>query len=228
MLTAIITTPIFFALVLLKVSCANRPLIARLSVTGSLVTLFFSLGLVAQFDSHESGMQFVEDIEWISMLNIHYLLGVDGITIWMIPLTTFLSVVAVFYALRQKEGVRFFMILLLSLEAGTLGVFLALDTILFYIFWELMLIPTYFATECTFSTKLRYSDHRIRPGSPRRNFNRNLFFSKRKQKLLLLFKGNKMHNIFLNTEFFQERIGYMAKQIYQWIANAIHIKLFHI
>ena len=144
MLTAIITTPIFFALVLLKVSCANRPLIARLSVTGSLVTLFFSLGLVAQFDSHESGMQFVEDIEWISMLNIHYLLGVDGITIWMIPLTTFLSVVAVFYALRQKEGVRFFMILLLSLEAGTLGVFLALDTILFYIFWELMLIPTYF------------------------------------------------------------------------------------
>ena len=144
MLTALICIPILFALVLLMMSNANSSGIARISVIGSSTTFFLSLVLVWMFDSHEAGMQFVEDFKWIPMLNIHYLLGVDGISIWMVSLTTLLSSVAIFYGLRQKENLRFFMILLLVLEAGTLGVFLSLDTILFYVFWELMLVPTYF------------------------------------------------------------------------------------
>jgi NADH-quinone oxidoreductase subunit M len=78
------------------------------------------------------------------MLHINYQLGVDGISLWLVVLTAFISLIAVCFSLDRDVGFRNFMALLLALEAGTLGVFLALDLILFYVFWELMLVPTYF------------------------------------------------------------------------------------
>lgn len=144
MLTSIVFIPLLSAFLLLKVARQNRSTIAFITIIGSFTTFLVSLVLLSKFDSHSIEMQFVEETPWVSMLNIHYLLGVDGISIWMVLLTTFLSVIAVFYGLNQQKDLRLFMILILSLETGILGVFVALDTILFYVFWELMLIPTYF------------------------------------------------------------------------------------
>ena len=71
-------------------------------------------------------------------------MGVDGISLLLVVLTTFLSVIAVILSLNQKDSLKNFIVLMLILESGILGVFVALDTILFYVFWELMLVPTYF------------------------------------------------------------------------------------
>ena len=103
-----------------------------------------SLGLLFGFDQSNPGMQFEESLTWVSILNIQYHVGVDGISLLLLVLTTFLSGIGIFCSLKQKNGLRNFLALMLALEAGTLGVFVALDTILFYIFWELMLVPTYF------------------------------------------------------------------------------------
>ncbi len=133
MLTSIILIPLLSAFLLLWVPIENRSRIALVAVIGSVGAFLVSLVLLTGFDPHNSEMQFVENIPWVWMLNIHYLLGVDGISIWMILLTTFLSVIAVLYGLKQEKNLRLFMMLLLALEGGTIGVF-----------WELMLIPTYF------------------------------------------------------------------------------------
>ncbi|HCG72228.1 MAG TPA: NADH-quinone oxidoreductase, subunit M, partial [Nitrospina sp.] len=89
-------------------------------------------------------MQFVQSLHWVPALHINYLVGVDGISLWMVVLTAFLGVISILLSLKQEKNLRNFVALMLALEAGTLGVFLALDTILFYVFWELMLVPTYF------------------------------------------------------------------------------------
>ena len=89
-------------------------------------------------------MQFTETLAWVPMFHINYRVGVDGISLWLIVLTAFISLISVCFSLDRKVGFRNFMALLLALEAGTLGVFVALDLILFYVFWELMLVPTYF------------------------------------------------------------------------------------
>ena len=144
MLTFIIFAPLLSAFFLLGTSKENRSGIVFVSVLGSAVAFLLSLFLLMEFDRHNPEMQFIEDVSWVAVLNIRYLLGIDGISIWMVLLTTFLSLIAVLHGLKQKKDLRLFMILLLALETGTLGVFVALDTILFYVFWELMLIPTYF------------------------------------------------------------------------------------
>jgi len=89
-------------------------------------------------------MQFVEKYYWIRALNVDYFVGVDGISILMVFLTTFLSAIAIlgsftYIQKRQKE----FYVSMLVLEAAMVGVFCALDFFLFYIFWEAMLIPMY-------------------------------------------------------------------------------------
>jgi NADH-quinone oxidoreductase subunit M len=107
-------------------------------------SLALSLWLLFSFDTSNPDMQFVQTFHWVPALNINYLVGVDGISLWMVVLTAFLGLIALLFSFSQKEGLRNFVALMLALEAGTLGVFLALDTILFYVFWELMLVPTYF------------------------------------------------------------------------------------
>ncbi len=110
----------------------------------SVVEFIFTIPLMTNFDKTNGGMQFVEQTWWIKSLGIQYYLGVDGITILMIFLTTLLTMIAIlgsftYIQKRQKE----FYIAMLVLETGMVGTFLALDFFLFYIFWEAMLIPMY-------------------------------------------------------------------------------------
>ena len=120
----------------------------------AVLPFLLSLGMFLQFDpgftANMQGIgrhiQYIEDRSWISIgdMHIRYKMGVDGISILLILLTTFLMVLCVGYSCRTKARLKEFMVFLLLLEAGLIGVFCALDLILFYIFWEAMLIPMYF------------------------------------------------------------------------------------
>ena len=98
----------------------------------------------AQFDLGRSEMQSLFSLPWIPSFNIHYILGFDGISFPLVLLTAFLSVLAMGASWPIDRHVKAYCILFLLLETGMLGVFLALDFFLFYVFWEVMLLPMYF------------------------------------------------------------------------------------
>jgi NADH-quinone oxidoreductase subunit M len=112
----------------------------------SLVTFALSLVMWAGFDANADGrFQFVERFPWVPQLGITYHLGVDGLSMVLIVLTTFLSAVSILASWTAiNERVKEFMIFLLLLETGMIGVFMARDLFLFYVFWEVMLLPMYF------------------------------------------------------------------------------------
>lgn len=111
----------------------------------ALVDLCLALFLLWRFDASQPGFQFVERGDWIPSLNVQYLVGLDGISVLFMPLTVLLFTGVILASWNQVRTMpRLFYSLLLVLESMTLGVFFALDTLLFFLFWELTLIPTYF------------------------------------------------------------------------------------
>jgi len=146
MLTFIVFWPLAIGLFLLlrKKEDSGSATSHKLAMTTAVISFLVSLVVLASFDKHSSDFQFVESAQWISALNIAYKMGVDGISLWLVVLTTFLSILAIGFSRDQKQNPGYFLGLILLMEAGTLGVFMALDTILFYVFWELMLVPAYF------------------------------------------------------------------------------------
>ncbi len=112
----------------------------------SLLPLVISLYLVFAFDAHTGNYQFVEQHDWIPQFGISYHIGVDGISLFLLPLTTILISLSLLYSAggdieyRSKE----FCFFMLVLETGLLGALVSIDLFLFYVFWELMLIPMYF------------------------------------------------------------------------------------
>jgi NADH-quinone oxidoreductase subunit M len=139
-LTTIWLVPLVGALVV----AALPPRAARL--IGLIVALadLALAGMLAYFflPSHQ-GFQFTESITWIPQFSIFYRLGVDGISLWLIVLNAFLTVIAVL-ATPITNRTSGFVALLLAMSAGLAGVFMATDLVLFYVFWEAMLIPAYF------------------------------------------------------------------------------------
>ena len=116
---------------------------------GTMVTLvvgfLVSLKLWFQFDQAEAGMQFVQQREWIPGLGIEYHIGVDGLSLLLVMLTTFLGPLVMLGSWTAiQERVKGFCVAVLLLQCAMLGTFLALDIFLFYVFWELMLLPLYF------------------------------------------------------------------------------------
>lgn len=111
----------------------------------ALVDLALALTVLGRFDSAEAGFQLLERGDWIPTLNVQYLVGVDGISVLFLPLTVllFLGVIAASWTAVQTMA-RLYYTLLLLLESATLGIFCALDLVLFFLFWELTLIPLYF------------------------------------------------------------------------------------
>ena len=111
----------------------------------SVIDFLVSLPLVKYFDPSTNAMQFVEQHSWIPSIGVEYFLGIDGISILLVMLTTLLTAVSVlcsFMAIDYRE--KEFYVCLLLLSTGMLGVFMALDFFLFYVFWEVMLVPMYF------------------------------------------------------------------------------------
>ncbi len=129
------------ALLLLGVGRTPRVLATLLAAAEFLL----SLPLWFLFNPAAAGMQFTADVAWIPQWGIHYRVGIDGISLMLVLLTTFLmplTLLASFRYIRERE--RSFYALMLLLEAGVLGVFVANDLFLFFMFWEIMLVPMYF------------------------------------------------------------------------------------
>lgn len=134
--------PVAGAVLLLFMSHATVIRLTTLFVT--FLTFFISFPLFTQFDKTTHLMQFVERHEWIPSWGINYFVGIDGISILFIFLTTLLSILCVLVSWKSVESkVKEFHIAVLTMEAGMLGVFVSLDFFLFYIFWEAMLIPMF-------------------------------------------------------------------------------------
>ncbi|MDD5542483.1 MAG: NADH-quinone oxidoreductase subunit M [Acidobacteriia bacterium] len=144
-LTLLILTPVVGALVLALLNKEKAETLRRTAFGFGLLTFVFSLHLVARFSSGQSGFQFAENHAWIPAYGIRYHVGVDGISLWLVILATFLTVVSILASWKGIEKrVKEFFIFILLLEAGMIGVFLSLDLFLFYVFWEVMLVPMYF------------------------------------------------------------------------------------
>lgn len=146
LLSLLIFLPILGAIPILFLPREDSLLVRTWVLLVTLTEFVVSLLLLPGFQAGASGMQFVENASWIPVLGIQYHLGVDGISLAMVLLTTLLSAIAVVGSwnwmgagLRAKEYAAF----LLLLEAGVIGAFLALDLVLFFVFWEAMLVPTY-------------------------------------------------------------------------------------
>jgi len=115
------------------------------ALASSLVGLALTIMLWQGFDPATSGMQLVEHVSWIPTYGIHYSLGIDGIALLLVALTSFLLPVVLLASWNDiHERVRAYLFFMLALQTGMLGAFLALNLFLFYVFWELMLIPMYF------------------------------------------------------------------------------------
>ncbi len=131
----------------LAVACLpdERKDLARITALGTSVLAFLlSLVMFVNFTGKSFHFQMVEKVPWIERFGISYHLGVDGTSLWLVMLTTFLMIISVWFSLYVNVKVKAYMALLLLLESAMLGVFLSLDMILFFVFFEATLIPMYF------------------------------------------------------------------------------------
>lgn len=137
--------PAVWALASLAIPSQSAALTRKFTLAGSVVTFLLSLIILARFDGTSAEFQMTEVGQWVPSLGIGYRLGVDGISLWLLLLTTFLTplvLLSSWFSVHDNE--KPYYALLLALETGMLGAFVALDAFLFYVFWEAMLIPMYF------------------------------------------------------------------------------------
>jgi NADH-quinone oxidoreductase subunit M len=110
----------------------------------TVVTFIVSLAILGRFDAQVPGFQMVEQLTWVKDLGLRYLVGIDGISLWMVLLTTFLMPVAVLASWSIDRNVRRYFVAMLVLEVAVVGSFVALDLLLFFVFFEAILVPMYF------------------------------------------------------------------------------------
>jgi NADH-quinone oxidoreductase subunit M len=140
-LTLVTFFPLAGALLLMLLPRRDRD-IRFVALFFSVATFVLSLHLPVYFHRGQSGFQYQIDTQWISTPNIHYHMGIDGISLWLVLLTTFLTPLCVLISWTSiQDRVKEFFILLLILETALIGVFTSLDLFLFYFFWEATLIP---------------------------------------------------------------------------------------
>ena len=145
LLSLAIWTPIAFGVVLLALGHDSQARAVRwFALVGSIASFLVTLPLYAGFELGTSAMQFVEKASWIERFNVHYHLGLDGISLWLVLLTAFINVIVVIAGWEViTRKVNQYMAAFLILSGLMIGVFSALDGILFYVFFEATLIPMY-------------------------------------------------------------------------------------
>jgi NADH-quinone oxidoreductase subunit M len=145
LLSLAIWTPIAFGALLLALGRDDQARNVRwVALVGAVISFLVTLPLYAAFDITSSAMQFVEKAPWIDRFNVSYHLGLDGISFWFVPLTAFITVVVVIAGWEViTERVNQYMGAFLILSGLMIGVFCAMDAILFYVFFEATLIPMY-------------------------------------------------------------------------------------
>src|SRR5690349_19160150 len=145
LLSVIAYTPLVGAILLLFVSKENKNFIRWFANVIAAIGFLVSLPLLRHFDVNADGMQFVERHLWIPSIGVEYHFGIDGISLLLILMTTGLGFLAILSSWTAiEERVKEYYIFMLLLQTGMLGVFMAMDFFLFYVFWEVMLVPMYF------------------------------------------------------------------------------------
>jgi NADH-quinone oxidoreductase subunit M len=144
-LTYLLLTPFIGSILVLFLKESNAKLIRWFGIAVSIVAFVISLIAYAQFNSKSGEFQLLNQFMWIKSLNISYTVGIDGVSLLLVLLTTFLTPLTLLSTWKSiNKKVKMFTFCMLFLETGMLGVFMSLDLFLFYIFWEAMLIPMYF------------------------------------------------------------------------------------
>jgi len=123
---------------------ALKPAYKWIAAASTVPQLIIAGWLCANFNTNTAAIQFVERYSWIRAYHVYYLMGVDGVSISMVLLTAIICFVSVFASFTIDRGEKGYYALLMLLDTGMMGVFVALDFFLFYIFWEVMLLPMYF------------------------------------------------------------------------------------
>ncbi|MCD6025984.1 MAG: NADH-quinone oxidoreductase subunit [Solimicrobium sp.] len=145
LLSLAIWLPIAFGIVILVFGRDDNAGLVRItSIIGAIVSLAVTFPLISKFDNSAHGMQFVESVSWITRFNTNYYLGIDGISLWLVILTAFITVIVVIagWAVIEKRVAQY-MGAFLILSGLMIGVFCALDGLLFYVFFEATLIPMF-------------------------------------------------------------------------------------
>jgi len=146
-LTTILFTPLLGSIILLFIPRERADLHRWIGNLFGFLGLLVSLPLIWRFSLHAGAprFQFVQDLSWIPTIGARYTVGIDGLSFLMVMLTTVLGAISIlssWAAIRKRE--KEYYILFLLLQTGMLGVFMSLDFVLFYVFWEVMLVPMYF------------------------------------------------------------------------------------
>ncbi len=161
LLSLILFIPALGAVIVALLPKDQEDLVRWTAFVASLFPFGLSLWLWARFDPATPGFQFEEHYLWFTVINSTYRLGVDGISLPMVLLTTLLTPLSILFSFSIKEKVKAYMALFLMLETGMLGVFLSLDLILFFLFWEVGLIPMYFLINIWGSANRQYASFKF-------------------------------------------------------------------
>ena len=144
LLTLILFTPVLGAVILFLLPSDQKGLIRWTALVCSFIPLILTLILWLNFDKAGEGFQFQEQVVWYSAISSTFHVGVDGISLTMVLLTALLTPLSILASFSIQDRVKSYMILFFLLEMGMLGVFLSLDLLLFFVFWEFGLVPMYF------------------------------------------------------------------------------------
>ena len=144
LLSIILFFPILTALLICILPDQQKGLIRWVAFLFSFIPFLFSLVLWFNFDKTQSGFQFTQQVVWYPPIHSSYHVGVDGISLTMVLLTTLLTPLAILTSFNIRDRVKSYMVLFFLLQFGMLGVFLSLDLLLFFVFWEFGLVPMYF------------------------------------------------------------------------------------
>ena len=155
-LSTIVFLPLVGAIIIALAGSRDK-FIKYVAAIFTFVPFVLALVLFGIFDRAAGGFQFVEKALWIAPLNAHYHLGVDGLSMPLMVLTAFLGFMVVLISWKEHTRVREYFAWLLLLETSILGVFCALDLLLFFIFWEIEIIPMYFLISVWGSGRKEYS-----------------------------------------------------------------------
>ena len=145
-LTALLLVPAVGSFVIALLPIQSGRTLKGVALFVTVITFVYSLPLVIQFQSQLDTMQFVQNASWfdVGAFHVRYHLGIDGISLFLVIMTTLLMPLSILASWTIKEKIRSYLFFMLWLEVGMIGVFVSLDLVLFYVFWEVMLIPMYF------------------------------------------------------------------------------------
>jgi NADH-quinone oxidoreductase subunit M len=142
-LTVTIFVPLAGAVLLALLPRDRDPLYRWVALITTVAAFVFALGILGRYEEGVGGFQLVERATWVGSLNFQYVVGVDGISLFLVLLTAFLMPLSILASWKIEKSVRYFMISMLVLETAVIGTFLALDLLLFFFFFEALLFPMY-------------------------------------------------------------------------------------